>query len=107
MATDEGDQRRLIDRFTAVRNRIRVHTLVVLLAGVLAGSSLSVVGKDTVLVPVLGTVPGVLLGSIGVLVAIGVYRQVGCCESCNQTTIGFGSGCRCEGECGDSCSYDA
>lgn len=106
MATDKGGQRGLSDHARALRDRISGRTLLLVVAGFIAGSSLTVLGNDTVLVPVFGSVPGFLLGTVGLLVAFGVYQQVGCCDDCNQTTIGLGSGCGCDDDCGDSCSYN-
>ena len=106
MATNEGEQRRKSRLVAKIRDWIGIRTLVIVCVGGLAGYSLSVLGTDAVIVPVIGSVPGFLLGTAGLLVAVSVYTQVGCCENCNQTTFGFGSDCGCAGDCGDSCSYD-
>lgn len=106
MATNESEQRRNSRLVTKLRDWVGIRTLLIMAVGVLAGYSLSVLGTDAVIVPVIGSVPGFLLGTAGLLVAVSVYTQVGCCEDCNQTTSGFGSGCGCTGDCGDRCSYD-
>lgn len=106
MATNEGEQRSKSRLVTKIRERIEIRTLVIVFVGVVAGYSLSVLGTDAVIVPFIGSVPGFLLGTAGLLVAVSVYTQVGCCENCNQTTFGFGSECGCAGDCDDSCSYD-
>lgn len=106
MAFDGGERGSLSDRLGGVRERIGVHTLLVVFSGVLAGYSLSVLGKDAVVVPVVGSVPGLLLGAVGLLSAFGAYRQVGCCGECNQRTYGMKGGCGCDDDCGDSFSYD-
>ncbi len=69
-------------------------------AGVLAGYSIVVLGKDAVVVPFLGSVPGVLVGVVGLTVAFTVYRRASCCDDCSDKA------CGCTGECGDSCSHD-
>lgn len=74
---------------SGVREAVGVNQVVMLLLGVLAGASVSVLEKDAVA----GSVSGLLLGTAGLAVAAVVYRR-------------FGSDCGCTGSCGDSCSYD-
>jgi hypothetical protein len=64
-----------------------------LLLGVLTGASIALIGNGAVAVPLVGTVPGPAVGVAGLAVAAVVYRRTG-------------SGCGCDGDCGDSCSYD-
>jgi hypothetical protein len=71
-----------------------------LAAGILAGASIVVVGKDAVVVPVVGTMSGTLVGVVGLVVALAVYQQGNCCDNCGTKE------CGCTGDCGDSCSYD-
>lgn len=91
---------------SAVRETVGVRPVVVLLLGVLAGYSIGVLGKDAVAVPVVGSVPGWLLGTVGLLVAGVAYRRTSCCGSCRQKKAGLGSDCGCSDDCGDSCSRD-
>lgn len=77
-----------------------VRALVTAFAGVLAGASVVVLGKDAVVVPLIGAVPGIAVGGVGLAVAFAAYQQW---SSCN---CGEGD-CGCTDECADSCSYDA
>ncbi len=83
-----------------VRTALSVRNLVMVTAGVLAGASLAVLGKEVVVVPLLGALPGALVGGVGLIVALAVYRQGSCCDNCGAKE------CGCAGDCGDSCSYD-
>ncbi|WP_135533270.1 hypothetical protein [Halostella pelagica] len=83
-----------------VRELISVRTLVMLLAGVLAGYSISVLGEDAVVVPLVGSVPGTVFGVVGVAVALAVSQRGDCYDDCGEKA------CGCTDECGDSCSYD-
>lgn len=89
---DEQPSRRKIR--SAVRETVGVNLVVMAVVGVLAGYSISVLGKDVVVVPVVGSVSGLLLGTAGLVAAAGVYRRLG-------------SDCGCTGDCGDSCSYES
>lgn len=105
MTADDGRRGIGTTVVARVRDRLGVRTVGTVLAGVLAGASLGVLGKDAVVVPVAGSVPGVVPGTVGVLVALGAYRRVGCCEECGGSPLG--SDCDCTGDCGDSCSCDS
>ena len=76
-----------------------VRNLVMVIAGVLAGYSISVLGRDAVVLPVVGSLPGAAVGAVGLVAAFAVYRQWNDC-GCGGTE------CGCTGDCGDSCSYD-
>lgn len=86
---------------SSLRGLFSVRNAIMLAAGILAGYSISVIGESTVAVPFAGSVPGVLVGVVGLAVALGVYRRGSCCDNCGKKA------CGCSGECGDSCSYDA
>ncbi|GAB3413302.1 hypothetical protein GCM10027435_07040 [Haloparvum alkalitolerans] len=75
--------------------------LAMLLAGGFAGYGIGVIDDGTVLLPILGPVPGLLIGSAGIAVAALLYRRTGCCDGCGEQD------CGCAGDCGDRCSYDA
>lgn len=79
---------------SGVREAVGVRFLSMLLVGALAGASVSVLGESAVAVPVVGSVSGPLLGVAGLLVAAVGYRRLG-------------SGCGCDGDCGDSCPYES
>ncbi len=83
-----------------VRTVISVRNLVMVVAGILAGSSIAVLGKDAVVVPLVGSIPGILVGAVGLAVALAVYREGSCCDDCRNKE------CDCTDECGDSCSYN-
>ncbi len=83
-----------------VREAVDRGSIVMLFTGVLAGYSLTVLGTDAVVVPLVGSLPGTLVGAAGIVVAFGVYRRSSCCDDCGEKE------CRCAGTCGDSCSYD-
>ena len=72
-----------------------------LLLGVLAGASLGVLDHGTVVLPVVGALPGTVVGAVGLAVSVGAYRRVGCGGDCD------GADCGCAGDCGGRCSYDA
>ncbi|MFT4947323.1 MAG: hypothetical protein ACI8TL_001565 [Natronomonas sp.] len=74
---------------------VTLSNLAMLLAGVLAGYSIGVLGRETVALPLIGSAPGLAVGSVGLLAAVVVYRQWGCCT-------GGSAECDCSGECGDS-----
>ncbi len=88
------------DAVAVVRDAVGVRGLAMLVAGVLAGASLSLLGEGTVAVPVIGTVPGAVLGAVGLVTAVGVYRRGGCCGDCGEKD------CGCTGSCDDSCSHE-
>jgi len=69
-------------------------------AGILAGASIGFLGRDTVVVPVVGSTSGTLVGVVGLVVALAVYQQRDCCDSCGTKE------CGCSGDCGDRCSHD-
>lgn len=77
-----------------IRSVLSVRNLVMVAAGVLAGASLSVLGKEAIVVPLVGATPGILVGVVGLVVALAVYQRGSCCDNCGAK------------ECGDSCSYD-
>lgn len=83
-----------------VRTVVSVRNFLMLAAGTVAGASLVVLGKEVVIVPVLGATPGTLVGALGLAVAFVVSHQSSCCSNCETKE------CGCSGECGDSCSYD-
>lgn len=83
-----------------VRNVVTGNYLSMLAAGGTAGYSIAVLGNDAVRIPVFGSAPGVLVGTVGLLVAFAVYRRASCCDDCG------GKACGCTGKCGDNCSYD-
>jgi len=92
--SSESDSRTVRERVpSALRDAADQNNAVMLLLGVLTGASIALLGNDAVAVPVLGSVPGLLVGGVGLAVAAVVYRRTG-------------SGCGCDGDCGDSCSYD-
>ena len=78
---------------TSVRN------LLMVIAGVVAGFSIAVLGREAVIFPVVGSLPGPAVGAVGLVAAFAVYRQWSDC-GCGDTE------CGCASECGDSCSYD-
>lgn len=75
-----------------------IRTVVMVVAGILAGASLVFLGDETVAVPLIGSAPGTLVGAVGLVTALAIYRQAG--YNCGAKE------CGCSGECGDSCSYD-
>ncbi|WP_135851579.1 hypothetical protein [Halorussus salinus] len=83
-----------------VRDALNVRNAVLLLAGLLAGYSLGIVGEGPIDVPVLGSVPATLLGGVGLVVAFVTYQRQSCCDDCADDA------CGCTGECGESCSYE-
>jgi len=83
-----------------VRTVISVRNLAMVAAGVLAGASIATMGKGTIGVPVVGTLSGTLVGAVGLVVALAVYRQGSCCDNCGTKD------CGCTGDCDSSCSYD-
>lgn len=90
--TTETDSQKIIGRLVArVRNTVNANLVVMLVLGVLAGASIGFFGKEAVLVPVAGSVPGWMLGGVGLLATAIVYRR-------------RGNGCGCGGECDGSCS---
>lgn len=95
----EGDSPPAVSAFGSfARSVLSVRTIVMVVAGLLAGASLVFIGEEAVVVPFIGATPGPLVGAIGLVTALAIYRQAGC--SCG------GKECGCSGDCGDSCSYD-
>lgn len=82
---------------SGVRTAFSVRNLLMVAAGILAGADLVFIGKDAVVVPLIGSIPGPVVGVIGLVVGLVVYRQQGC--NC-------GGECGCSGDCDDRCSYD-
>lgn len=80
------------------RTVLSVRNIVMVVAGVLAGASLVFLGEEAVVVPLIGSAPGILVGAVGFVTALAIYRQAGCNCSTKE--------CGCSDECGDSCSYD-
>ena len=81
---------------SAVRRAVGVRAVAMAALGVLAGFSIASFGEDAVALPIVGETPGLVVGTVGLLVAAVTYTRVGGCENC-------GSG-NCT--CGDSCSVD-
>ncbi|MFC3957483.1 hypothetical protein [Halovivax cerinus] len=103
-AGDRGGPSRLV---ALIRDSMGITVLVNVLAGGLAGISLGVVGRETIAITVFEPTSGLLVRRIGLLGAVGVFTQVGCCDGCGRPGLGFGNGCVCSGDCGDRCSYEA
>jgi hypothetical protein len=82
---------------SGVRTVFSVRNLLMVAAGVLAGAGIVFVGKDAVVVPLIGSIPGPVIGGIGLAVGFAVYRRKGC--NCGEP-------CGCSGDCDDRCSYD-
>lgn len=80
-----------------VRTVFSVRNLLMVAAGVLAGAGIVFMGKDAVVVPLIGSIPGPVVGVIGLVVGFAVYRQKGC--NCGEE-------CGCSGDCDDRCSYE-
>ncbi len=101
MPSETDGPGRRFDPRSPVRNVASGRVLTMLLAGVLAGYGIGVIDDGSVLLPVLGPVPGLWVGSVVIAVAVLVYRRAGCCDDCGERD------CGCSGDCGDRCSYDA
>ncbi|WP_336326599.1 hypothetical protein [Halovenus sp. HT40] len=87
------DGRALLDRVFSGR------FLVMLLAGIVAGYSLSILG-DTVVVPVIGSVPGAAVSGLGIAVSLATINRTSCCDQCGEWS------CDCPGDCEESCSVE-
>lgn len=85
---------------SSVRNVLTVRNLVMLLAGILAGAGIAMVGQDTVVLPFIGASSGVLVGGVSLLLGLVVYWRGSCRGDCAS------AGCGCSGQCTDSCSYN-
>ena len=89
-----------------LRGAATLSNAMMVLVGVVAGYSASIVSADVVALPLVGAVPGLLVGGIGLAGSFAVYRTVGCCGDCGGRTFGLSGGCDCSGEREDSCSVD-
>jgi hypothetical protein len=85
---------------TGLRNRVDGNFLTLALLGVLTGASLGTLGDGRVTVPLVGDVPGVVVGSLGLLVAGVLYTQLDTCTCSGDTA------CACGDDCGDRCTVD-
>jgi hypothetical protein len=85
---------------SSVRALLGIRNIVMLCAGVLAGASLSFLETGEAFVPLFGSVPGTLIGALGLVVAFAVFQWGRCCDTCGTED------CGCAGECGDRCSHD-
>lgn len=83
-----------------VRTAISRNTLLMVVAGIVAGASITALGTDAVIVPFVGSVPGTFAGVTGLVVGLAIYRRRSCCNDCGTKD------CGCTGDCGDSRSYD-
>lgn len=73
--------------------------LLMILIGLLAGVSIAVLPEESVVLPVGEfTVPGYLLGGVGLLASILGYRKFGCCNGCGSKTKFTGT-CDCDDTC--------
>lgn len=105
MNADTNDPTNEYGPLSRIRDAVGVHTLASVLLGVTAGYSLLLLGTDVVSLPVVGAVPGLLVGVVGLTATAIVFRKIGCCGSCGSRSVGLSTECGCSDECGDRCSY--
>lgn len=79
-------------RLSAVRRFLSRRSIAMLSLGLLAGASLGALDEPTVVLPLVGALPGWLLGASGLAVGAVGYTRLGGCGGC-------GDGCDCEGSC--------
>lgn len=90
VASEIDEQAASAGLLASVREAVSLNAVLMLMAGGLAGASVVSLDEQAIVVPVVGAVPGWLLGGVGLLVAGLLYNRQG--------------GCNCSGDCGDSCS---
>ncbi|ELZ11101.1 hypothetical protein C479_07328 [Halovivax asiaticus JCM 14624] len=83
-----------------IRDMFGERGFLMVLAGILAGVSIGILGNGVITVPLLGSVPATLVGTVGLAGALITCQQWSCCDENGE------GGCECTEGCGDSCSYD-
>ncbi len=78
--------------------------VVICALGAVAGYSVSLLDTAAITVPLLGAVPGGILGLVGIAASVAAYAQFGCCGP--SLLGGDDNECGCNGECSDRCSFD-
>lgn len=107
MSAERNDPLNEPDGRAGLRERIGTRYGVLLCLGVAAGYSVTLLEADVVSIPVVGPVPGLLAGGIGLAATVLVYRNVACCGDSGEKSSLGSSGCSCSGAWGDRCSYDS
>lgn len=80
--------------------------IIMVIVGIVAGTSVSLLDTEVVLLPIFGDVPGLFLGVPGIALSLIAFQRASCCGMNGIIPSRNSRGCGCSDKCEDHCSYE-